>query len=367
MRRTRVRASAVPLLIAALAVAPAASGDDKTKSPASALGKASVAAGASKVLKGPQGLKPGPPGEAKVRPSQKWPRFRANLEALNARLKGSLPALRAMSTAAPTPTPVNRLTAGGPGAGKSLGALGGGPNPALGTGGGAGKNLDTLDCARNPVPSLSRFEGDVTPSGFLVLRGSCLGTTKGQVFISGRFPGNALKLTPEEWTDHYATVVVPDVIGIGDHGVTIKVFAGGKFSNELAASFVARRERLEVPWRFVRSVLCTHQDYCRSDAESGIWAGHNATNPVEDVDTWELKLPDGWELDDIRWKSFLPPSPTAFVRYAGGAENGPPNYAKWNMRWRSECEGGLPLGSDYCYVGYQLHVFAWGPVGTMTP
>jgi hypothetical protein len=350
--------------LAAAAAARPSHAAEKGKGPA--LGGAKIAAGApASFSKGPGRGQPGPGGEATVRPNQKWTKFRANLEALNARLRGSLPALRTMAAPPPTPTPGNKVTAGGPGAGKSLGALGGGPNPGLGTGGGAGKNLDTVDCTRNPAPSLQRFEGEVTPSGFLLLHGACFGATKGQVFVSGRFPGGALRLAPEDWGGTYAAAVVPDLSGIVDHDVTVKVYVAGKFSNELPARFVARRERVDVPWKYTRNTLCTHQDFCVSDAAHGLWAGHTATNPVEDIDTWHTRLPEGWEFESVSWEPrFL--TGGAWVRYAGGAENGPPNDATWNMRWRSSCESGGTVG-DACFVGYRLHVAAWGPAGTLPP
>ena len=108
-------------------------------------------------------------------------------------------------------------------------------------------------CEKN-APAIEHVKGSVTPGGYIVAEGLCLGAS-GSIKLIGAFPGGSLPLTVQSWASNSVTAAVPQVSGVYDQGVALQILAEPrKLSNEVNLQFTATRVIAALPSQNSRSV-----------------------------------------------------------------------------------------------------------------
>jgi hypothetical protein len=206
-------------------------------------------------------------------------------------------------------------------------------------------------------PFLLKGSGTFTPGATVVLHGDCLGTSNGQVRMYGTFPSGFLALAVIDWhADSVVAALPADTRGVIDQPVQIEVRrSDGAVSRQVRASFIARRELVNVPAAYITVTRCEHQDLC-----DGTGAFHSATNTVSDYDEYHVLVSRNWGLHQL----FFAVSYDS-VQYAGGFETGPPQEATFRVKWTStkQPSDGVLFSNDLYEAGYGITITAWAPVG----
>src|ERR1700722_11956375 len=105
-------------------------------------------------------------------------------------------------------------------------------------------------------PSLAHAKGTITPVGYVVVEGLCLGSS-GIIRLAGTFSGGWLDLTVQNWNATSITAAIPAVSGVYDQTVQLQVIAGRQSANMLDLQFTATREIVPLPAHFITTVSCS--------------------------------------------------------------------------------------------------------------
>jgi hypothetical protein len=225
-------------------------------------------------------------------------------------------------------------------------------------------------CPLRP-PYVEKPKGSLTPGGMIVLGGSCLGASQGELRMYGEFPNGMVQLQIQMWADGGVAAVVPaDLTGVLDQKATLRIVrSDGQSSNPRDFDFIATRQTQTVPAELVRFTTCAdfandcvnqsayHVSYTGDDYTAGVMGG---------TDIWVAAVGNGWMLQALNIVD-------AFGGVtASGFDQGPGNAAQIAFAW-----GGTQLSSttshgffdligetEYTYLAsYSFSITAVGPAG----
>ncbi len=159
-----------------------------------------------------------------------------------------------------------------------------------------------------------------TPGGTYEIRGFGFSAAAGSVtLLAPGFPGGALALTVDSWTDDRIVASVPDSTrGVFDTKVTLKVAPslGVSYSAALS-SFVARRVQMDLNYndpKLARALQITPNEVWRPDywdlASQGMvkrtLEGGDVTCPSPGRDGFNVALKNGWQIAAVQLYLTLP-------------------------------------------------------------
>ncbi len=159
-----------------------------------------------------------------------------------------------------------------------------------------------------------------TPGGSYEIRGYGFTTQSGTVtLLAPGFPGGALALTVDSWTDERILASVPDATrGVFDTKVTLRVAPsiGLSYSTGLS-SFVARRVQMDLSYtdpKLARVMQITPNEVWRPDdyqlASQGqvgrTMEGGNVTCASPGADGFNVALKNGWQVTGVQLYLTLP-------------------------------------------------------------
>ena len=159
-----------------------------------------------------------------------------------------------------------------------------------------------------------------TPGGQYEIRGIGFTTSPGSVTLLARgFPGGALPLTVDSWSEDRILASVPDATrGVSDTRVTLKVAPGvGLSYSSGLSSFVARRVQMDLSYtdpKLSRAIQITPNEVWRPDdfglASQGLVrrtiAGADVTCPSPGTDGFNVSLKNGWQVAGVQLYLTLP-------------------------------------------------------------
>lgn len=220
-----------------------------------------------------------------------------------------------------------------------------------------------VDCTTNG-PRISHISGQVSPGTPFTISGMCFGPEAGTVEIIGA----GLKADFQEWTDTAIVAVVRSpVTGVNDRSIAITVrrAADRKRSAAKAASFVATRERLEVPpnlWQPTAHFKSRNVSEGGYDLFEGYDAGGFPQRPT--TSAFRVAVNPECALDGV-----AATVSEGRVDRIDGWEDGPPHEANVRITWtprcvirRSQHATGHSREST-CEVEFALRATAYCPAG----
>jgi hypothetical protein len=105
-----------------------------------------------------------------------------------------------------------------------------------------------MDCTRGP--GVGGVQGRITPGERFTISGACFGDQRGRVELAenDKLSSPVWNCPTSPWKDDEIVAEVPRVSGMPDHAMALTVVrSDGKRSVARQVSFVASRERIEVP------------------------------------------------------------------------------------------------------------------------
>jgi len=223
-------------------------------------------------------------------------------------------------------------------------------------------------------PSVAHAKGSITPGGYVVVEGLCLGTS-GIIRLAGTFSGGWLDLGVQNWDATSITAAIPAVSGVYDQTVQLQVIAGRQSANMLDLQFTATREIAPLPAHFITNVSCGPGNVAGDNA----WSSCDAAAGLhyqEDTgtDTWQAQLPKEWVLTSLELSTA-----SGTILGTAGFNDAPPDAESWSVSWQSGVIGttfqdsivcGIFISSqtvDITEASYAMTLYASGPAGTMPP
>lgn len=219
---------------------------------------------------------------------------------------------------------------------------------------------------RDHPPEITRVRGALTPNQRFRIEGSCFGDTTGAVQVIGQFPGGNMKLVFERWTDGEIVAFVPAVQGAADHAVALTVVRSDKKPTPAAqASFIAARERVEVPGHF----WTPGQNFDHTDTANGggniftSYTVHSASSGSHTT-PFALTINKACALESASWTSSV-----GRVDAFNGWDDGAPNEARVNIVWTPTCTtrtNNYVFASDsqrVCRIAFNVKAWAQCPIG----
>jgi hypothetical protein len=147
-------------------------------------------------------------------------------------------------------------------------------------------------------PAITKAKGKLTSGGYLVLEGSCFGSS-GSVTLSG-FPNGDPKPTTEAWTPTAITVQLPTISGVPDLTMQIKVSTGGLVSSSINANDVAALgSPIALPGKDIVNNVCTLYGACSTYPLAPVGT-HWDYSAQTGTDVWTLSIPDHFRLQAIK-------------------------------------------------------------------
>jgi hypothetical protein len=135
-------------------------------------------------------------------------------------------------------------------------------------------------------PTITKAKGKLTSGGYLVLEGSCFGTS-GNVVLSG-FPNGDPHATTEVWTPTAITVGLPTISGVPDLTMHVKVTTGTLSSKTIDANYVAALGNpVTLPNKYIVNNLCTLYGACTSAPHAPIGT-HWDYSEQSGTDVWTV-------------------------------------------------------------------------------
>jgi hypothetical protein len=234
--------------------------------------------------------------------------------------------------------------------------------------------LKDILCADKGPPKISEVVGRLKPGSKFSVWGRCFGVRPGRVEIIGQFPGGKLTVPFTAWDMSGVDLEMPaNIRGASDHAVAVTIItADGKTTPAMQASFVAARERIEVPDRLwspaagfelastVETLNTANGTSSVNPAASGQIAKSLRVNPQCALDNMDAMVLSG-SVSQIR-----------------GWELGPANEATVTIDWIGTCIRSTTttsyhyviaqVGDDIsvssaCRVAFQARAWAYCPVG----
>ena len=219
---------------------------------------------------------------------------------------------------------------------------------------------------RDHPPEIKQVRGALTPNQRFRIEGECFGEATGAVQVIGQFPGGNMKLVFERWTDGEIVAFVPAVHGAADHAVALTVVRSDKKPTAAAqASFIAARERIEVPGHF----WTPGQNFDRTDTANGggniftSYTVHSASSGSHST-PFALTINKACALDSASWTSSV-----GRVDALNGWDDGAPHEARVNIVWTPTCTtrtNNYVFASDsqrVCRIAFSVKAWAMCPIG----
>lgn len=220
------------------------------------------------------------------------------------------------------------------------------------------------------VPLISRIE----PGGPVVVTGINFSNNPGKIRLVGAipagwlgaFPGRVLELEINDWGDTFAYGTIPEVTGVFDQEVTVRVVTSdGLAANAPSKSkFKARQEYLALPGAGLRVWSCApgryvnDYAYCVGYQDSTYFFGYHRTdhkilNPGDNgIDVLETRiLKNGWVFDSM--DLIETEKVDGRVDWVDGFRSGS-DRATVNIRWSTGRQG---------TIYYLTRLFIKGPAG----
>jgi hypothetical protein len=209
-----------------------------------------------------------------------------------------------------------------------------------------------------PLPKITALFplSRITPGGAVIVGGEGFGPQPNQFRLVGNFPGGAVALTVDTWSDTGVSGFVPQVTGVRDQPAGLQVInSGGRASALWPVSFTAARETVFVKGR--GRADCSNEggyNRCTFDALNLTIAGSHfpggpSLSGASGTDTFILTLEPGcvFERADV-WEDI--------GRQGGLQVKQTPAYLLLSQSWFYDA--GLTSHAAYSY-----QVFAKGPAG----
>jgi hypothetical protein len=223
-------------------------------------------------------------------------------------------------------------------------------------------------------PSIVHAKGAITPGGYVVVEGLCLGTG-GIIRLAGTFTGGWLDLTAQNWDATSITAAIPAVSGVYDQTVQLEVIAGRQSANMPNLHFTATREILPLPAHFITTVSCSPGNVAGDNAWSSC-EGAAGLHFQEDTgtDTWQAQLPKDWVLTSLELSTA-----SGTILGTAGFNDAPPDAETWSVSWQSgiiattyqdSIVWGIFISTqtvNLTEASYVMTLYASGPAGTMPP
>jgi hypothetical protein len=225
----------------------------------------------------------------------------------------------------------------------------------------------------------------VTPSGALILSGTCFGPPQGEVRLyAAGLPNGFVSLVMDQWTDSAVATFLPPITGVAAGDVKLKVVRKDAIhSNELIRPFVPTQEVKMLTKSDFAPNSCADApifvDKCYTKGENGckstICADHHM--PVIGYggfsDRYKITLKNGYQyashaFDPSWW--FGPPNPALWADPAAGywfVINAPIGASDPELTVHSKSstiDMEVPInGATWYAKAYTLDIFVKGPAG----
>ena len=150
------------------------------------------------------------------------------------------------------------------------------------------------EACQGKSPNIRRVEGDFTPGATVVIRGSCLKNTTGQLKLSRMSQGGTVSLQSNQWDWFKISAQMPaNITKIPDETMQLEVTTSdGKISNPVQVPFWAKRELVNVThlWR----KTCQSISYSDAQAYVDDACYDDGINYSEVIDTgFHIAVPEG--------------------------------------------------------------------------
>jgi hypothetical protein len=160
-----------------------------------------------------------------------------------------------------------------------------------------------LKADTHPNPTITELKGTLTPGGWIALKGSGFGTTKGIVSFETA-PGKPQLLQIDQWYDEGVVAIVPaEITGVSDRQTPVGLKTAGGKTAQVTGSFVATRETIAVPANLITVDTCSKKATLHNSCKVDGWmaTGEHFNLPgdpsTNDVDTFRgSELKNGWKL-----------------------------------------------------------------------
>ncbi|MBU1424079.1 MAG: hypothetical protein KKH12_06370 [Gammaproteobacteria bacterium] len=143
------------------------------------------------------------------------------------------------------------------------------------------------------------------PGSWVAIKGNFLGSTPGQVSLTGNFPGGMVPLIIMEWYNDAIMVEVPTIEGAPDQTATLQVLASGDRKATSQVQFIAERVADIVPASLLSIAACSHNasfhNACKIETSSNMINGEHQNLPdaagnTSGTDNYTIKpLKNGWK------------------------------------------------------------------------
>jgi hypothetical protein len=225
---------------------------------------------------------------------------------------------------------------------------------------------DPKTYCRTHAPAIMGVRGALEPGRRITIEGVCFGNPGGEIEVIGQFSGGKLKLAFERWSEIEIVAAVPPVRGAADHTVAVTVVRSDRRRTPAAqASFVATRERVEVPGRYWDPTAnFTYAEI--AEGGGNILTGyiaHGASSGPSST-PFALSINKACELDTVVWTATV-----GRIDGLSGWEDGPAHQAQVSVAWTPRCTtrtANYVFASNshrICGVEFSLQAWAMCPAG----
>ncbi len=205
-------------------------------------------------------------------------------------------------------------------------------------------------------PAIGRIQGSITPGQTFTISGACFGNQPGSVELIGQFKTGTLNLWFSAWKDDEIVAAMPSVSsGTLDQFVALTVIRSDrKRSAAKQASFVASRERVEVPADLWQPSPHFTSKFAHDAGDVRWWARNEEGSPS----AFHVLVNPACALDEV-----VAYATAGDVLQILGWEDGPPYEANVKVKWWAYGRTwGTMEGAAYT-VDFQLSATAYCPVG----
>jgi hypothetical protein len=251
-----------------------------------------------------------------------------------------------------------------------------------------GELCKQIDCGtlvvRPPkIEAVVPFISNITPGGYVAVKGSWFGNDEGELWLKGlkKWNGAAygdvkLAIATEPGKDFWNTTsvfgVIPgNITQVKDQPVTLQIKTkAGAWSNEFPISFNAAKDWVTLTHTdpAVKLISCgtdSNKDVCngKSDPDDGDWFSsscgqtfygfhYNVWGTIGDdlgTDQFEITLKNGWVIDGGKIHVFVDQG-EGYTRGPGAVPSGVPTW-KPSVQWNVTPDDSLCHGADVYTVG----------------
>jgi len=243
-------------------------------------------------------------------------------------------------------------------------------------GGQSPQMLANIPCSQQ-APFIGEVKGSVTPGGAVGVKGLCFGDSGGVLRLYGAFPGGYLTLPTLAWSDKEVAGQVPDISGVLDQAVTVRLMrSDNRESNDARTVFHPTLVAIIVPVQLIQLTRCGGVDASECLVAPSPGGNHiflNTPPPQpNDYDSWSVTLAKGWDVTELDWDE------VNVTAVTGLDDPLPPEQLRAEIHWtigqpvRIHSDGNCMSGPFMvsCSTGdllwsatYDIQIRALGPVG----